>query len=164
MEQKHSEESSGSIPPFLKIIGSGFYSGYSPFASGTVGSLIALFFFLIPGFHHFYNLIPAILIGLSVGGIAADRFEKVYGPDPKQVTIDEVVGMWISLLSLPLSLPMVVAAFLIFRILDILKPYPANHFDNKPGGWNIMWDDVIAGIYTNVILQIAFRFFPSLTP
>jgi phosphatidylglycerophosphatase A len=97
-----------------------------------------------------------------IGGIAAGKMEQVYGQDPKEVTIDEVVGMWISLMFLPINWRMVLAAFLIFRVLDILKPYPADDFDKKPGGWNIMLDDVVAGLYTNLILQITYYYIPSI--
>ena len=65
--------------------------------------------------------------------------------------------MWISLWFIPFSLLNLSIAFIIFRVLDILKPYPAGEIDKKPGGWNIMLDDVVAGIYTNIILQVALR-------
>ena len=146
---------------FIKFIGTGLFSGYSPVASGTAGSAVALLFFLIPQFSNLIVLIPTIIIAFVLGGIAAEKLEKLYGQDPKQVTIDEVVGMWISMIGLALTWQNILAAFLIFRILDILKPYPAAYFDKKSGGWNIMLDDVIAGIYTNLILQIAIRFIPS---
>jgi phosphatidylglycerophosphatase A len=81
--------------------------------------------------------------------------EKRYGHDPAEVTIDEVLGMWISLLLLPKKIFIVIAAFFIFRFFDIIKPFPARKFDAMHGGLGIMMDDVIAGIYANIILQIA---------
>lgn len=143
----------------LKFIGSGFFTGYAPFASGTVGSAIGLAFFLIPNFHTPFILIPATALLFFVGGLAAEKMEKVYGQDPSVVTVDEIVGMWISMWFIPPTYLNLGIAFLIFRILDILKPYPAQEIDKKKGGWNIMLDDVIAGIYTNIIIQVAIRWF-----
>lgn len=141
------------------FIGSGFFSGYSPFISGTVGSAVALLFFLIPTFPDPFTIIPSTVILFFAGGLAAEKMEMVYGQDPAIVTIDEVVGMLVSLWFIPPTLINISVAFIIFRILDILKPYPAHLFDRKSGGWNIMLDDVVAGIYTNIILQIALHWF-----
>lgn len=140
-----------------RIIGSGFFTGYAPAATGTVGSIAALLFFLIPNFSSIYSIIPSTIILFVIGGLAADKMEKVYGQDPGVVTVDEFVGMWLSMWFIPVTYLNVGLAFIIFRILDILKPYPAGEFDKRSGGWNIMLDDVIAGLYTNVILQVAFR-------
>lgn len=140
-----------------RIIGSGFFTGYVPAATGTVGSIVALLFFLIPNFSSFYSIIPSTIILFIIGGFAADKMEKVYGQDPGVVTVDEFVGMWLSMWFIPVTYLNIGLAFIIFRILDILKPYPAGEFDKRSGGWNIMLDDVIAGLYTNVILQVAFR-------
>lgn len=142
-----------------KFVGSGFFTGYAPYATGTAGSAIGLAFFFIPNFHEPFILIPATAILFYLGGLAADKMEKVYGQDPSVVTVDEVVGMWLSLWFIQPTPVNLLLAFVIFRVLDILKPYPAQTFDRKQGGWNIMIDDVIAGIYTNVIIQIAARWF-----
>ena len=81
--------------------------------------------------------------------------EQRYGHDPAEVTIDEVVGMWISLVLLPKKILIVITAFFAFRFFDIIKPFPARKFDNMNGGFGIMMDDVIAGIYANIILRLA---------
>lgn len=146
------------LPWYITFVGSGFFSGYSPFASGTVGSAVALLFLLIPGFGNIMILAPVTIFFFFIGGLAADKMEKVYGQDPSIVTIDEVVGMWLSIFFLPHTPIFLGTAFLIFRILDILKPYPAGEIDKKNGGWNIMFDDIIAGLYTNVIIQIVVHF------
>lgn len=140
-----------------KCIGSGFFTGYAPAASGTVGSIVAAAFFFIPNFTSLYSIIPATVILFIIGGFAAEKMEKVYGQDPSVVTVDEFVGMWLSMWFIPVTYLNVALAFIIFRILDILKPYPAGEFDKRTGGWNIMLDDVVAGMYTNAILQVAFR-------
>ena len=84
--------------------------------------------------------------------------EKAHGHDPSVVTIDEFVGMWLSVLFLPSTYLTFILAFFLFRILDIIKPWPARVFDRMNGGWGIMLDDVVAGIYTNIILQIVVLF------
>lgn len=137
-----------------RLVGSALGTGYAPIASGTVGSALAIAIYLIPGFQE-----PAVLLSLTViffflGLRAAGRMEAFYGPDPSEVTIDEVVGQWIALLFLPSSLATVLAAFFLFRLFDIIKPPPALRFDRMPGGFGIMMDDVIAGIYANIVLQL----------
>jgi len=139
---------------FEKIIGSGFYSGYSPFASGTVGSAVAILIYLIPGFEQIMVIIPVIMILLSYGIYVGSKFETVYGKDPSQCTVDEFVGTWISLIALPKILWIIVAAFLIWRILDIIKPPPARSLEKLKGGLGIMVDDVVSGIYTLIIMHL----------
>jgi phosphatidylglycerophosphatase A len=138
-----------------KAFASGLFSGFSPVASGTVGSAVGLAFYCIPGFEQWFVLLPASLIVLVLGIKASDEMEKVYGQDPGEVTIDEVVGMWVSLLFLPKTILVGALAFFIFRILDIVKPFPARRFDNHRGGAGVMLDDVVSAIYTNLLLQLA---------
>ncbi|HTY38633.1 MAG TPA: phosphatidylglycerophosphatase A [Bacteroidota bacterium] len=138
-----------------KAFASGLFSGFSPVASGTVGSAVGLLFYAIPGFERWYVILPASLVVLVLGIKASDEMEKVYGHDPGEVTIDEVLGMWISLCFLPKTILIAVLAFFIFRILDIVKPYPARRFDNLHGGAGVMLDDVVSAIYTNLLLQLA---------
>jgi phosphatidylglycerophosphatase A len=117
---------------FTKAFASGLFSGYSPVASGTVGSAVGLAFYFIPGFEQAYVILPLCVLVYFLGVRTADEMEKVYGQDPGEVTIDEVLGMWVSLLFLPKQLLIAVIAFFLFRIFDIVKPYPARHFDNTP--------------------------------
>ena len=138
----------------VKLFASGLYSGYSPVASGTVGSAVALAIYFIPGFEQTWLMLAVILIAFFLGVKASLAMEQRYGHDPGEVTIDEMVGMWISLLFLPKDLFVAGLAFLFFRIFDIIKPYPARKFDNVRGGLGIMMDDVIAGVYTNLLMQV----------
>jgi phosphatidylglycerophosphatase A len=138
-----------------KAFASGLFSGFSPIASGTVGSAVGLVFYAIPGFERWYVLLPASLLILALGIRASDAMEQVYGHDPGEVTIDEVLGMWVSLLFLPKTILVAAIAFFIFRILDIVKPYPARKFDNLHGGTGVMLDDVVSAVYTNLLLQLA---------
>ena len=146
------------IPFFIQLFGTGFYSGFFPFASGTFGSLVALIVFLFSSFHLWYNLLALILIFYWIGVYTAKKIEILVGQDPSIVVIDEFVGMWISLLFIPISATSIIIGFILFRIFDILKPFPANYFNNRTGGNAIMLDDVIAGIYANLILQVVFIF------
>ncbi|MGA7838614.1 MAG: phosphatidylglycerophosphatase A [Ignavibacteriaceae bacterium] len=144
---------------FEKTLGSGFFTGFIPFAPGTFGSLAALFIYYIPGFEKPLVLIPAILIFSFYGVYVGNKFEKVYGKDPGQCTIDEFVGMWISLLFLPKTIIISVTAFIIWRILDIIKPWPARSLEQLDGGLGIMIDDVVSAVYTLIILQVFLRIF-----
>lgn len=142
-----------------KLLGSGFYTGYIPFASGTFGSLAALAIYFIPGFEKPVILIPAIIIFTFYGVYTGSKFEKIYGEDPAECTIDEVVGMWISLLFLPKSVVIALIAFLVWRIMDIIKPPPARQLEGLHGGLGIMMDDIVAGIYSLLIVQIVIIIF-----
>jgi len=139
---------------FEKFIGSGFYTGYFPIASGTVGSLAAIVIYLIPGFENLFIIIPAILIFMVYGIFIGTKFEAQYGKDPSECTVDEVVGTWISLLALPKTIWIIVAAFFLWRILDIIKPPPARNLERLEGGLGIMIDDVISGFYTLIIMHL----------
>ena len=142
-------------PSFVtKLFASALFSGYSPIASGTVGSAVALTFYFIPGFESLAIIGTSIFVVFILGLKTANTMEQRYGHDPAEVTIDEVVGMWISMVMLPKKIFIVIAAFFVFRFFDIFKPYPARKFDNMHGGFGIMMDDVIAGIYANIILQL----------
>ncbi|WP_304130359.1 phosphatidylglycerophosphatase A [Ignavibacterium album] len=145
---------------FEKFLGSGFFTGYIPFASGTFGSLAAsIIYFLIPGTDNIIVLSAMILVFFFYGIYVSYKFENVYGKDPAECTIDEVVGTWIALLNLPKSFLLVVISFFIWRALDIIKPFPARRSESLPGGWGIMVDDVISAFYTFIIMQIMFHYF-----
>lgn len=147
------------VSPLVKFFASALYSGFFPFAPGTVGSLVGLLIYFLPSFEKLFTMIPILCAAFVLGAIAAGKMEAVYGPDPPQVTIDEVVGMWVSVIFLPKTILIAVLAFVLFRILDVIKPWPARFFDKRKGGWSIMLDDVMAGIYTNLLLQLGIFFF-----
>ncbi|MGA7722622.1 MAG: phosphatidylglycerophosphatase A [Ignavibacteriaceae bacterium] len=142
-----------------KFIGSGFYTGFIPFASGTFGSIAALLIYYIPGFSNPQVIIPAIIIFTLYGIYIGTKFEKVYGEDPAECTIDEVVGMWITLLLIPKTIVISLTGFLIWRLLDIIKPFPARQAEKLNGGLGIMLDDVIAGVYSLIILHFILIIF-----
>ena len=120
---------------------------------GTLGSAVAcaLYIFLPIGW-------IALLAVTAAGTWAADVYSRHTGKqDPGEVVIDEVAGMWLSLMGLPL--PFAIPAFLLFRIVDILKPIPVCTAEKLPGGWGIMADDIVGGAMTNLILQGILWFF-----
>ena len=142
-----------------KLLGSGFYTGYIPFASGTFGTLAAIVIYLIPGFENPYVIIPAIVIFFIYGVYVGNKFENVYGKDPSECTVDEVVGTWISYLLLPKTIGIIVITFFLWRALDIFKPYPARKLEYLNGGLGIMIDDVVSGFYTLIIMHLVVYFF-----
>lgn len=145
---------------FDKFLGSGFFTGYIPFASGTFGSIVAsIIYFIIPESENILLLLGLIIVFFIYGVYVSYKFENVYGKDPAECTIDEVVGTWIALLNIPKSFLLVVISFFIWRALDIIKPFPARKSESLPGGWGIMVDDVISAFYTFLIMQILYHYF-----
>lgn len=130
--------------------------GFAPIASGTVGSAAAALLYWFTPLSTSVGVLLASTILAFIGGVpAASRVEILRGKDPSVVVVDEVVGMWLALLWLPRSLETTLAAFLAFRLFDIVKPWPARRFDAGTGGFNIMMDDVVAGIMANLCVQTA---------
>jgi phosphatidylglycerophosphatase A len=136
------------------VIGSGLYTGFSPYMPGTVGSFAAVLIYLIPGFENPTLMLFFIIFFTAIGIPIAGKFEKVYGKDPRQCTIDEFVGTWISLLFVPKRAILIVTAFIIWRLLDIFKPFPASNLENLKGGIGIMFDDIVSGLYSLIIIHI----------
>lgn len=143
------------IQSFLKYLATLGFIGYLPIAPGTFGSLVAMVFFAIlkPPLSVHIFLIIAITV---VGTIASHKTEKLLNEkDSRHIVIDEFAGYALSILFLPATLPYLIAAFLLFRLFDILKPPPIRWIEATiSGGFGIVADDLMAGIYTNVLLQI----------
>lgn len=97
------------------------------------------------------------LVSFVVGVYTASRVEPDWGKDSRRVVIDEVQGMTVSLLFLPITVYTILAGFVLFRVFDIWKPLYIRRTERFPGGWGVMLDDVAAGIYANIVLQIAIR-------
>jgi len=89
-----------------------------------------------------------------VGVKVSSDAETVWGKDPGYVVIDEIVGFGVTVALLPRSVPLAVAGFLVFRVLDVLKPPPARQFERLPAGWGVMLDDIAVGLYGNLLLRI----------
>lgn len=126
--------------------------GNAPIAPGTVASFIALLVVWALPFSPL-GLALTLLLVVAIGGWAADRAERLLATkDPGRVVIDEVAGMLLSVVALPRSFGLLLAAFLLFRLLDILKPFPIRQSESLPGGLAIMLDDLIAGAFTLALL------------
>ena len=167
---------SGRMPFIATLIATGLYSGYSPWASGTAGTAVGLLlYYVIPGMSDPLILGIATVIGFFAGVRSSAVVAGVVGnqltrsaelakatfqagatdehktADPSIVVIDEIVGMWITLLFLPKTIPMMVIGFFAFRAMDIVKPQPAKYLERFGNGWGIMLDDAAAGVYANLL-------------
>ncbi len=144
------------IPLITHIIASGLYTGHFPLFPGTVGSALAFFVFLIFKLHSSLWFLPLIILTFIIGTIVSYKIEKILGNDPSVVVIDEIVGMWAALIYLPNNFFLWIAAFFVFRAFDIVKPFPCRQLEKVNKGIGIMLDDLMAGIYTNLLLQIIY--------
>ena len=136
-----------------RFVATFFYLGKLPFAPGSWGSLGALLLWLLLPVTFSVHL-SVIIILFVLGIYSSSRMAKYLDDhDPSEVVIDEVVGMGISLFMLPHSLGLYFLAFLLFRIIDILKPSFIYRIQKLPGGWGIMLDDVMAGIFTLALVN-----------
>lgn len=134
-------------------IATGAYVGYLPPAPGTLGSLLGLLLLwpLKPG--TVQVMVTLFLIG--VGIVVADQAARVIGgQDPPAIVIDEIAGIAVATLLLPPQVPERVVAFVIFRVFDVIKPFPARQAERLPGGFGIVGDDLIAGLYTNLLVRL----------
>lgn len=165
------------VPFAVRFLATGFFTGYIPWASGTFGSLAGLLLFLIPGASD-PTVFPALIVaGFGLGVYCSGRVAEAEGnrlsrsaaaakalfqpgshaqADPSIVVIDEIVGMWISLAGIAPGIAPYAAAFLLFRLFDVLKPQPARSLERLRGGWGIMLDDVVAGLYANAAVRVIF--------
>ncbi len=146
---------------FIKALATAFGSGFAPFAPGTVGTVVAIPVYLIfsPLFWPLYLLSALALTFLAV--YASHEAEKIFQKkDAPQIVIDEIAGfMWAMFLVNPTARH-ILLGFILFRLFDILKPFPARLFQNRlPGGYGIVMDDVAAGIYANISLLILLKLF-----
>ncbi len=140
---------------FVKVLVSFGGVGYAP-VPGTCGSLAA--FVLIWPLYDFlpYLTLFTAVLGLLLCKPAQDAFKH---KDPKQFVLDEVCGMCLSLVGLPQSPVLALTAFVLFRALDVFKPWPIVLWDRGSKPLNIMWDDIAAGVGVNVILRVFMHFF-----
>jgi len=137
------------------------YAGYFPVAPGTVGSFIAALFVYLVKPSDLLLLVLALLC-LVVGGISADSVERELGRDSGHIIIDEFCGYLISVLLLKRTVAVVIIAFFVFRAFDIIKPPPVRTVERRIGGGaGVMLDDVVAGIYTNICMQLIYHLYLS---
>jgi len=146
-----------------KLIASGLGTGYAPIAPGTAGSILGILIFYCFNFAfnklgfqaHFIlglNLV-AILSLLLLGVYSIKKVHQIWIHDAPQIVVDEVVGVWIALIAIPFEWQYYVSALILFRFFDILKPLFIRRLDKLKSDWSVMLDDVLAGVYANIVLQ-----------
>ena len=135
------------------FLATGLFSGYSPFAPGTAGSLVGVLMFCLAHDSPFY--LPITMAVFLAGVPVAGRAEALFGQkDDKRIVIDEVAGQLIALYASPFALAPVACGFLLFRLFDIWKVWPIRRLEEMPGGMGVMMDDVAAGIFALVFCRI----------
>jgi phosphatidylglycerophosphatase A len=137
---------------FVATVG---YCGYFPIAPGTVGSAAGLVVYLLVWWTQSALVETGLIVGVFAAGVwAGTTAERYFGAiDPGPVVIDEVLGMLITLAFMPVGISTAVAGFVLFRILDVFKPYPAGRFEKLHGGLGVMADDAMAAVYANLLLR-----------
>ena len=144
----------------VRFLASGFFSGHIPFAPGTMGTLVAIPLYLLmvtnlQGWLYAGAVIALTLVAIWISGLA----ETIYGrKDPPQVVIDEIAGFMLTMTAIPPDAMYIIMGFILFRVFDILKPQPAGWInDRMRGGSGIVLDDIVAGLYANIVLQFLYR-------
>ncbi len=155
----------GNAPLFHVVLSTGLGTGFVPIAPGTAGALFALIiwlvlFNLLNTVILFWTTLALIVFTTFVGVWTSNVMERYWGKDPRAVNIDEFVGTWIPMLVAPCgntTWVLAVFGFVMFRVIDIFKPLGCRAIDEKcPGGWGVMLDDVLAGLYA-LILTYALK-------
>ena len=145
-----------------RLLATFFYTGYFPFAPATFATAVFLALYtLVPGgewLAHWAVLVATAIVSVPV----STAMEARHGKDPHCVVLDEVVGIQIALVGAQPSLAGIAAAFLLFRIFDVVKPFPIHRLQSLPGGWGIVADDVLAGVYTRAVLAGVSLALPAL--
>lgn len=145
---------------FHKLFSTALGIGYIGKGAGTVAAVACCVCWYLAWHGGYPPFVPSLTITIVItliGVWSSSAIEPVWGKDPARVVVDEIAGMCISLLFLPVSIKLVLCALILFRLFDILKPFFIRKIESLPRGWGVMMDDVLAGIYTNIILACAFR-------
>lgn len=151
-----------------KIIASGLGTGFAPIAPGTAGALLGvIMFYGLNVIWYGINLEPITIIALNlaviilvllVGVYSIRKVHEIWPHDASRIVIDEVVGVWIAVFALPFDYRIYLYGFILFRFFDILKPFFIKRLDRLKSSWSVMLDDVLAGVYANILLQILLYF------
>ncbi len=136
------------------LFATGFGSGYSPFAPGTAGSAVGLVFVWGMSTLGLGGQIAAVAVVTILSMIAADIVAKSTGlKDPGLIVADEIAGMMVTMVAIPLTPVSLILGFVLFRIMDVVKPPPARQFEHFKGGVGIVADDLMAGVYAHLVLR-----------
>lgn len=146
---------------FTTVLG----AGYSPIAPGTAGAIVGCIALWLFERYHLVSttstpivFISLIIVTTVLGIIATNKLETEWGKDPQKVVVDEVIGMWITMLFVPLTWLNLLLGFILFRFFDIAKPLGIRKMESLGGGLGVMADDMLAGIYGNIVLLIIIKF------
>jgi phosphatidylglycerophosphatase A len=139
------------------------YVGYFPIAPGTAGSAAALVLYALVRWlgtpaAELVTITAVLIVGVWAAQVTERSLQR---KDPGIVVIDEVLGMLMTLAFLPLSLGGVLAGFLLFRVFDVIKPFPAGRLEHLPGGFGIMADDAMAGVYGQILMRLGMAMWPQ---
>lgn len=147
------------------LIATTFGAGFSPIAPGTAGAIVGCAFLWLfyqlewfPTYPNPLAFIVLIVVVALLGIYATNKLEQEWGKDPSKVVIDELVGVWIAMVFVPFSWLNLLLAFGLFRFFDIAKPLGVRKMEQFKGGLGVMADDVLAGIYANLALQLILLF------
>ncbi len=147
---------------FFLLIATGFGVGYSPIAPGTLGTLLAIpiYYFLSGISSPLYEITLVGFFFLSVW--ISENAERFFGKkDDQRIVIDEIIGFLVTMLWVPKTIRFIIIGFILFRFFDILKPFPIRRLEKGlKGGYGVVLDDVVAGVYANIILHLIGRIYP----
>lgn len=145
-----------------RLLATGFGSGYAPVAPGTAGSAVGLLLFWPLALLSGPWQIVACAVVFVLGAYASARLARELGrKDPGLAVVDEIVGMWVTLVGLPFGPVTALLGFVLFRVMDVVKPWPARALEGLPDGWGIMADDVAAGVYAHLALRVVLLVWPA---
>ncbi|KQC11042.1 MAG: hypothetical protein APR62_10715 [Smithella sp. SDB] len=144
----------------ITFLATGFYSGLSPIAPGTAGTLVGVLICLVCLPMPWILRLIFVIALLAFSIFVAEQAEKIYQKkDDQRIVIDEIIGLQITMLPAAINILNLCAAFVLFRIFDIWKPFPLKNLQKLPGGWGVVVDDVAAGIYAGAILWLLIYLF-----
>jgi len=146
----------------VHLLSLGFGSGLSPHAPGTMGTLVAIPLYLLLSRLELWPYLIVVAAGFLLGIYVCDKTSKAPGVhDHSGIVWDEIIGYWITMIAIPaVTWQWILAGFVLFRFFDIVKPWPVKIADKRvPGGFGIMFDDLLAGLYALACIQISWLFF-----
>jgi phosphatidylglycerophosphatase A len=144
---------------FFLFLAAGFGAGYAPFAPGTAGTLVAIPIFLVLSSIPFPLYELTVLTFFFFASWISDEAQRCWGrKDHPSIVIDEIMGYLITMLWLPRTTLFIVLGFFMFRFFDIVKPPPIRLLERVKGGYGVVLDDVLAGVYANIVLQVISYF------
>jgi phosphatidylglycerophosphatase A len=140
---------------FVLILAAGLGAGFSPIIPGTAGTVVAvpIYYFLFRISSPVYEITLLAFFFLSV--YVSEKAQQHWGKkDDRRIVIDEIMGFLITMLWVPSTPFTIISGFILFRIFDILKPFPIRRLEDVKGGYGVVLDDVLAGVYANIVLHL----------